>query len=50
MEPMGWERLKERLKTGERDEPEFSEDIVAFRRPDGLMRSFFQAVSSTTPP
>jgi FkbM family methyltransferase len=42
IEPMGWERLKERLRARERDEPEFSEDIVAFRRPDGLMRSFFR--------
>jgi hypothetical protein len=26
----------------ESTEVEFSEDIVAFRRPDGLMRSFFR--------
>jgi len=40
IEPIGWEHLKGRLmaRLAERNYPEFSEDILAFRRPDGLMR------------
>lgn len=40
IEPIGWEHLKGRLmaRLAERNDPEFSEDILAFRRPDGLMR------------
>lgn len=40
IEPIGWERLMVRL--AERNDPEFSEDIVAFRRPDGLMRPLLE--------
>lgn len=39
IEPVEWERLRERLAARERDEPDCSEDIVAFRRRDGLMGS-----------
>lgn len=39
VEPVEWECLRERLGARERDEPDCSEDIVAFRRRDGLMRS-----------
>ncbi|WP_195178825.1 FkbM family methyltransferase [Mesorhizobium sp. INR15] len=42
IEPTDWGPLKDRLRAGERDAPEFSEDIVAFRRPDGLMGSLLQ--------
>lgn len=45
IEPVEWERLRERLATRERDEPDCSEDIVAFRRRDGLMRSLLAPVA-----
>lgn len=37
IEPVEWQRLRERLAAREREEPDCSEDIVAFRRRDGLM-------------
>ena len=42
IQPVEWESLENRLRAGQLDEPEFAEDVVAFRRPDGLMRSCFK--------
>lgn len=44
IEPVEWESLKQCLSARERDEPDCSEDIVAFRRRDGLMGSLWGRV------
>ncbi len=41
IQPTGWEQLRARLVAAVRSDPDHSEDIVAFRRPDGLMRAIF---------